>query len=438
MTSIHVDALDRLGGGFGDRVGSPSSAAVKAFLVAYIVVLHAIPVANMLGLAEIVPGTLLTALLAAICIWLSLVYAVQRLEAGGPLFTLLDGLVATYALYCLASFFFYFQPGHPVTPIAFLYGLGHLLLPVPLFFAVKLLTPPDQTSLLRTICYLNVGMVIIGLLLFYVRPDFYTTYLTAYFQESRNLITADVLYVRLNSYIGSTAVGILAAITIALTARLRLPRGAGPAIVSLMVIAAMLSQQRGGLAATAIAVAYFLLAGQGKARTRLLSIIAAFALIAALAIAFESRYSGVLAYTADRALSSGSALSERFHSYQVGWNYFLRFPLGLGLGATSSAVSNAGLIVGEEVTDANFARILADLGIVGVTIFGVLLFSAYSTALRAKDALAWITILIIYSLVSLGTNVFDVFYVVHLFWLFAGMIDSAGPRTSRSRASGNV
>jgi len=424
MTSIQVGTLDRPGGGFGDRVASPSSSLVKGFLLAYLIALHAIPVANMLGLGSVFPGTIITLLFSAICIWLMLVYGVARIEAGGPLFTGLDGIIGLYAVYCIASFFLYLQPGHPVTPIAFLYGVNHLLLPLPLFFAVKLVNRRDQRSLIRAIVYLNVAMVLVGLIVFYLRPGFYTTFLGSYFQESRNLVTPELLYVRLNSYVGSTAVGILAAITIALIPRLKLPVGAGPAIVSLMVIAAMLSQQRGGLAATALAVAYFLVAGQGRLRTRVLSIGAAVVVIVVMAIAFESRYPGVLAYSGDKALSIGSALSERFHSYQVGWDYFLRFPLGLGLGATSSAVYNAGLIVGEEVTDANFARILADLGIVGVTLFGVVLFSLYTRAMLAPQALGWLTILTIYLLVSLGTNVFDGFYVAHLFWLFAGIIDS--------------
>jgi hypothetical protein len=232
----------------------------------------------------------------------------------------------------------------------------------------------------------------------------------------------------LNSYVGSTAVGILAAITIALVPRIKLRTGVAPAIVSLMVIAAMLSQQRGGLAATALALVYYLIAGQGRVRTRLLSIVAAVVAIVILAFAFEARYPGVLGYTADKALSSTSALSERLHSYRVGWDYFQRFPLGLGLGATSSAVYNANLIVGEEVTDANFARILADLGIIGVTLFGVVLAAAIVVATYKREALGWLTMLGIYCLVSLGTNVFDVFYVAHLFWFFVGALDCAEKR----------
>jgi hypothetical protein len=438
MTSIYAGEVDGSGGRFRDRVASPASVTVKRLLLAYLVMLHAIPIANMLGLGSILPGTLITLVFSGITIWLSLVYAGSRTENGGPLFTALDGLVGLYAAYCVASFFLYLQPGHPVTPIAFLYGINHLLLPLPLFFAVKLANRRDQQSLLRAICFLNVGMVLIGLVLFYVRPAFYTTFLGSYFEESRNLVTPAVLYIRLNSYVGSTAVGILAAITIALIPRLRLPLGVAPAMVSLMFIAAMLSQQRGGLAASVLAVGYFLVAGRGKATTRALSIAAAVVVVAIMAIGFESRYPGVLAYTADKALSSSSALSERFHSYQVGWNYFLRFPFGLGLGATSSAVYNAGLIVGEEVTDANFARILADLGIAGVVLFAVVVISAYLRAMTKRNALGWMTVLSIYLLVSLGTNVFDIFYVAHLFWVFVGVIDTESPRRVRRGAVASV
>lgn len=425
MTSISVNT-GNLDGAFADRVASPSSSLVRAILLAYLVLLHAVPMSNMLGVGFLFPGTVLVLAFSALCIWLTLTYAVMRFDAGAERFTVLDGLIALYAVYCIASFFLYLQPGHPATPIAFLYGVNHLLLPIPLFFAVKLTNERDRRSLMKAICYLNVGMVLIGLVVFYFRPAFYTAFLAGYFQESRNLVTPEVLYVRLNSYVGSTSVGILAAITIALIPRIRLRTGVGPAIVSLMVLAAMLSQQRGGLAATVLALWYYLVAGQGKVRTRVLSILVAVAAIVVMALAFEARYPGVLGVTADKALSSGSALSERLHSYRVGWDYFQRFPLGLGLGATSSAVYNAGLIVGEEVTDANFARILADLGVAGVTLFGVVLVAAIVVATRKREALGWLTMLGIYCLVSLGTNVFDVFYVAHLFWFFLGALDTAG------------
>jgi len=407
---------------------------VRNVIILYLVVLHVIPIFTMLGLGALVPGNLLSAGMAAVTLWLTLIYALDRVQPNAETFTLLDGLVGAYAVYSLASFFLYFQPGHPATPVAFVYGVDHLLLPLPLFFAVKLVSPRDQRSIIKTICVLNVGMVVAGLLLFYLRPAFYTTYLTNYFEESRNLVTQAVLYVRLNSYVGSTAVGILSALTMVLISHLRIGRVATAAAISLLVVAAVLSQQRGGLLGGAMALAYYLAAGHGRLAGRVALIAVLFAVIAGVALFFEARYPGLLAYSADKAFSSGSALSERFHSYRVGWNYFLRFPFGLGLGATSSAVYNAGLIVGEEVTDANMARILADLGAVGVTLFLVLLSSAFVAALRTgRDALAWLAVLAIYSAISLGTNVFDSFYVAHLFWLLCGIIDSRAARRAEAR-----
>src|SRR3954467_7900541 len=113
MTSISVSTPGNVGGGVVDRVASPSSSMVRGILLAYLVLLHVVPISNMLGLGALVPGTVLVLVFSGLCIWLALTYAVMCIGAGAQRFSALDALIGIYALYCIASFFLYLQPGHP-------------------------------------------------------------------------------------------------------------------------------------------------------------------------------------------------------------------------------------------------------------------------------------------------------------------------------------
>jgi hypothetical protein len=74
--------------------------------------------------------------------------------------------------------------------------------------------------------------------------------------------------------------------------------------------------------------------------------------------------------------------------------------------------------------DANFLRIWADLGILGFGTFIMIILFALRRALATGEPFAWTLIVLIYCVQALGSNVFDNFYVSHLFWLLLGVIDS--------------
>lgn len=395
-----------------------------AFLYAYVALLHVIPIANMLGLGRLVPATALQVLLAAASAVLTLGYAAERLRDGGPRFTGMDLLVSGYVVLSLASFVLYFQPAHPVQPLAFAYGLHHLILPVPLFFAAKLATHDGRMGLLRFVCYLNLAMVLAGFALFVLRPAFYTAYLQAYYRESRNLIPVEFLYLRFASYMGSTAIGLLGAVTIILAALVRLPRTVTAMIPPAMLAAVLLSQQRGGMAATALALGYFAVSRQQKASVRLLALgVTSVVTIAGIVYAMRA-FPGMLTYTLDRVVHLGEALGERAGSYAIGWRYANAHPLGLGLGATTSAAFNAGLFTyGEEVTDTNFLRILADIGIPGLALYLLILGAGVARALRVRGGIGWSALIATYALVAVGTNILDSFYLSHLLWIILATID---------------
>jgi hypothetical protein len=100
------------------------------------------------------------------------------------------------------------------------------------------------------------------------------------------------------------------------------------------------------------------------------------------------------------------------------------FPLGVGLGATLSAseqASNSGL---GQVVDANFARILADTGFLGLLLFLGIIAIALFISIKNRSLLFFSITILFYSFQALGTNVFDSFICIHLFWIFLGILNN--------------
>jgi hypothetical protein len=117
-------------------------------------------------------------------------------------------------------------------------------------------------------------------------------------------------------------------------------------------------------------------------------------------------------------------LSERAIGYVKAGQIITMFPLGVGLGASLSAseqASNSGL---GQVVDANFARILADTGIIGLMLFIAILVLALYKSIKKRSLLFFTITILLYSFQALGTNVFDSFICIHLFWIFLGILNN--------------
>jgi len=94
------------------------------------------------------------------------------------------------------------------------------------------------------------------------------------------------------------------------------------------------------------------------------------------------------------------------------------------LGATTSAADLAQANLGGQVVDANYMRILSDLGLPGLSLF-LFINGAVLWSLRKKpNRFAFMAALAIYGIVALGTNVFDHYYMGHFYWLLVGIMTS--------------
>jgi hypothetical protein len=403
----------------GVRAG-PNPRRVYLYLIGYLVVLHALPFFNML-LGGAIPVFVVVNAVAAYSGWLVVRYLHARAVLR-PMLTPLDLAITGYFLLSAASFLLFFQDEHPVPASAFAYGVHYLVVPIALFFTAKGIDADKRVNVIRWICGLNVWLIAVGVILYVTQPAFFSDFLIRYYSASSQV--PGEIHSRMTSYFGSTAVGMVAAVTIALVPAARYGPLVTGLIVALMVAGAALSQQRGAFIATMLALVYYLFATRVKMRWKLVSVLVGGAVLISVAVWVNAKYAGILDLLIHRLVTINEALAERASAYAAAGSYFSDFPFGAGVGTTVSAAGRTALNLRGEITDANFARIFADLGPAGLLLFVAVIVLAVHRAFRLRGGLGWVVLLAIYCIVAVGMNVFDTYYVGHLFWLLLGLVDS--------------
>jgi hypothetical protein len=404
------------------------------YLTGYFVLMHVIPFLNMFLNDKKIKTFLVIDCIAIYSILLTLYYVFNYIKR----LTLVDAFVLLYLTISIFSFFLYLQKDNPASVFAYAYGIHFLVFPMFLFFSVKLLEASRQNSLLKSIYYLNLFFLIVGLILFYSQPEFYTNYLRDYYAASGDLDLWQ-LYGRMGSYFGTTAVGNIAPVTMLLGLITGAKGFKMVFIASIAIISALLSQQRSAMVMIFIATIYYIFSRNESVYRKAVSLLLCFFIITGLFLAYNQQQEGLkpislIEYTLDRIsneIISGNPYKERRDSYQKGWNFFEEYPFGLGIGATTSRADDTGLHPGGQVVDANYMRILADLGIVGLLVFAIIIILSLRSAIKNEKPLPWMLILLIYTIQASGTNIFDSYYVVHTFWLLLGVIDSRSGNATR-------
>lgn len=371
-------------------------------------------------------NTLVIDVVAIYSVTFATIYIAKRLYNPEIRPSLLDVAVLLFILYSILSIFFYLQPSNPASITAYFYGLHLLILPSFLYFTVAKFDACAQEKLLRFICSLHVVLVIIGMVLFFLRPDFYTDYLRERL-ATRNAEEIWQLYSRLHSYMGSSATGMLSAITIAILPIVKFKQLTKYILLLLLLFAVLLTQQRGAYVSAFIAMLFFLFYKNYNLKYLLLVVIISTAGIVLVSLSSDDVVGYVFNYTINRIsgdMIGGDPYSERAVSYIKGLDFWSQFPFGMGVGATTSAADSAGAHPGGQVADANYIRILCDLGLFGLYLFlAVIIISVYAVYKNNKSKY-FLVILFIYCFQATGTNVFDIFYVNHLFWIFLGIINA--------------
>lgn len=414
------------------------SRALK-FIALYFAVMHALPLYQMVTSRP--PRVfLIVDSLGVIAGLLGLAYFYRKYATRQIFLTPLELLVGAYIALCIASGGLFLQPGHPASVFAFLYGIHYVVFPSLTFFAVKYLVPHERFTVLRVLTLLNLLLIGVGLLMHYWQPDFFTNYVIDHFQGEVTEIWE--IYARLGSYLGSTTVGLVAGVSLLTMDSLRpsMPMRAG--LGALFATAGLLSQQRGGFVAVAIGVMYQLFFRSGAVSKKLVSGLLLVGVSGAAFLVYDSRNQAldnrvnVIAFTLARlegSSVSGDILTERMMGYQRGLSNARMYPLGLGVGATLSASDSSGANPGGQVVDANYMRILSDVGILGFLIFMAILATAMFRATQTTAPFLWLGVIACYAIIAIGTNVFDSFYVSHMFWALLAILDTTSDKRQTGR-----
>jgi hypothetical protein len=398
-------------------------------LAAYVAILHIAAILNLFGFLPGGKPAFVVDIATAIPFALTLRY--WSPSRGYQRKTILDIAVTGYLLISILSLVLYYQPNNPSLPEAYIYGIHYFVLPIFLYYAVKTINISQQASLLFLLVFLNLLLFTVGIYLFYARPEFYNAYLINVAFAAKGHLSKWQVYSRMQSYLGSTSIGIIAAITIILSVLLRIKDKFLFIILPISMFGAILSFQRGGMLASSIALFYALLRVRGSILLKILLSSFLVGIIAISAYQFTDVERQTITRLQDRySTESYTDLKLEDRGYLPGLSYFNDFPLGVGLGGTSSGADSAGLARRGQVVDANFMRILADLGIVGILSFLSVLWFAGESAMRKENGWGWLLIIGLICGVCLGTNILDSYYVSHCFWLLLGVIDTPSQKSA--------
>ena len=395
------------------------------YLVAYLGLIHVLTLWNVFRAGAQI-SALFIDLVALFSVGIAVTFIGRHLCFPQQLkFSVLDGLVFCFLLYQVVSLVLYLQPNNPAGISSYFYGVHLLVLPIFLYFTTARMTEEEQEKLLRFICYLHILLVVSGLLLFVLRPEFYTDYLRERL-ASRNVEEIWEIYSRLNSYMGSTAVGLLSAVTIALLPMVKMKKLTKYLLLIIFLLAVLLTQQRGAYVSACVATLFFLFYRNFSIRYLMLVVVLSAVAGYFIVSASFNEVNTLLDYTKNRIavdLLGGGAFGERSDSYQKGWRLWSEFPFGMGLGATTSAADTGGAHPGGQVVDANYMRILCDIGFLGLIFFLAIVLAAVRSGLSCRGGAYLLVVIFIYCFQATGTNVFDIFYVNHLFWLLLGFVN---------------
>lgn len=332
-----------------------------------------------------------------------------------------DIAVFTFLFINIGSILLYFQPGHPVDVLAIFYGMNICIIPVLTYFVARMVPAEKIDSLIRAFVYFSAMIFLFFFALHFARPAFYTEYLFRSL-EAAGVVEEWQAFARMQGYLGSTAVGAVACICIWCLAFIKVRRALFFPLVLIFLVAAALTLQRSSMVIAMLAFSWVVFRRPGIGVPSLVGMIIA-AGIAVSTIGTDIVELGVRIF--DRLLEAIDALSYKDRvSYQKVWPVVEAYPMGMGVGATTSGVDSAGLNPGGQIVDANHMRILADVGILGLLAFfmpvliglGRLFDGCRNRGLTLGLALVMLNIQ------ATGTNTFDSYYVAHIYWAMIGFL----------------
>tara|TARA_B110001452_G_scaffold214725_1_gene185701 strand:- start:420 stop:1655 length:1236 start_codon:yes stop_codon:yes gene_type:complete len=313
---------------------------------------------------------------------------------------------------------FYFNPVtyHYITSkgsIIILSIVNFLVVPKLFFYLCGSYIGDNIQKGIKQLVYINSWMMIVGLLLTYINPGFYDSYLHSIYG-----FESFAEFYRFLGYLdNSMTMGILAAVNIILAlsySGFSKPMTKFYVFISAVVLITTL--QRGAWISFIIGL-IVILVNNKEYRVYLKQIIPAFlVLVVIFVLVANFSHEPAISKIVARFLSIPDALIDRIHSWGNIWPVLKGNFLGGGLGSTSHKCTD---LSPYSIPDANYFRIIADIGFLGFLSFlSVVLYSTYR--LRKNGHVGLYAVVLMYLFQAIGTNVFDLYYSSFIFWFIIG------------------
>lgn len=399
------------------------------YIIFYMLIIHVSYMAVTLMGGDRMPVYLIIDIVALY----SIVMAIKYLRTqGADKLSMLDICVLFYIIISILSVVLYCQRNNPASIMAFAYGIHLLIIPMFLYFAIKLMNIAEQNIFLKRICILNVLFMLYGLIVYCYQPEYFTNYLKDNLFAEQGIQESWILYSRLQSYFGSSAIGTLSWVTMILLIILNVGKYVELILFTVLIGSSLLSQQRGGIFGIVVALLYYVVSRKGVVIKNIVTVCSTIFMVMLVVSIISYKYKNdlpydLMEYIKVRVMNEaifGNPFEERQVSRDKGWKVMSEFPLGLGVGASTSGADSSGANPGGQIVDANYHRISADLGLIGLFSFLSVVWFSIKSAMKNCNKFAWIIIVVMYCVQGLGTNVFDNFYVSHIYWILLGVIDS--------------
>lgn len=328
----------------------------------------------------------------------------------------IDLLVLTYVLYNLISFSWYLFSSLPVS--VYIQEFSNSILPVFFYFFAKTKHNENNSFFSKTLVAI-VLFFAIGFILFIWQPYFYRYFLSLHDGVGTNPLATSEYF---RSIIGLTATGSLATIGILISfSTIFETKGKKGKIAFIICLTAViLTFRRSALFvsfASIIALHYIAYFKFKLLKKRFLLI----EILIVLGIIIISLYNNpeFMPSLIERISMIFEAFRERSDSWREGLKD-ANLIIGSGLGVYSHKAIPFNEIY---VPDGNYARMIAEIGIIGTTIFlSIILLSLIEGFKNLRKKYLETGIIIAICLIALGSNIFSFQLIVPVFWYAIGQI----------------
>lgn len=344
----------------------------------------------------------------------------------------LDWLVVSYVGYNLLSVIWLMNNGYP--PSVHFQEFSNSILPI-VFYFVGTSTGTRTKDFYKKYLYALLVICLLGLILYVIAPQFYLDYLFNWQYTSK--ADAQTMRVRMNSVIGSTLLGFLAAIGIPVSSNFimeKKDRLFGIIMLVMSLVFAFLSNQRSAMVVAILAVLYVnhLIFFEFKLIKQKYFIMECVAiLLAVISLCIISLSSVQKIYY--RLVSLPSAIGERSGDWFSALNHMSSIWFGNGLGANGHKALE--IEFAHVIADGGLVKIFCEEGIFGFSIFlCILVLITLGGLKQIKYCYADLCIIAITLLQSIGSNILSFQLAVPIFWFALGHISSINMKNQKGKA----